>query len=184
MSNNLYKRSKHVNFNYCTGNNSLYFRVCNYLSRSFAIPFFSKIPIVSFYPKTIQAIGVLKTLPDKENTPNGILYSSTLKTNAEGFESLREIIQKVYKIPAFDQITFKRTQQFMTGLDQTSNKPIYYGGDCFIELRNADKVRATLYEIDDDFSDIKRELDRIVRKRLAIVAFIFGLAAILVGVLK
>ncbi|GAI54507.1 unnamed protein product, partial [marine sediment metagenome] len=42
----------------------------------------------------------------------------------------------------------------------------------------------TIFTDDDQFLDIKQELNRIARKRLAIVVVIFGIAAVLIGVLK
>ncbi len=155
-----------------------------YLSRNIAVPFFLRIPIVSFYSKTLLAIGILKSLPDTERTISGILYTSRLGTNDTNFISISKIIKTVYKVQDFDEIKFNRTEQHLTGLEGISNKPIFHGGECFIELFKNNKIQATLYVKDDEFSDIKRELDRIARKRLAIVVLIFGIAAVLFGIFK
>ena len=99
------------------------------------------------------------------------------------FNSISKIIQKVYQVQFFDEIKLRRTEQHLTELDQISLKPVFTGGDCFIELLENGEVKASLYEIDEEFSDIKRELDRIARKRLAVAVFIFGVAAVITGVL-
>ena len=53
-----------------------------------------------------------------------------------------------------------------------------------MELLNQGNIQNTIHVIDSQFSDIKRELDKMMRKRLAILALIFTIAAVLVGVLK
>jgi len=79
-----------------SGNNRSWSRVYHDLSRNATLSFFSRIPIVSFYPNTLRAIGKLKALPDIEQTISGILYTSTLRKGDACFRSISKIIRAVY----------------------------------------------------------------------------------------
>jgi hypothetical protein len=153
-----------------------------HLPRNFALSFFSRIPIVSFYTNTLEAIGILKTLPDKEhNLLSGTFNTSSIKKGGIYFKNISKIIHLVYQIPAFDEIKLKRSEQHLIAWE---NKPIFHGGEYSIELLAKGELQATIYNIDDQFSAITKELDRMVRKRLAIVVLLFGGAAVLIGVLQ
>jgi hypothetical protein len=178
------RSKKHDSISNYSGNSGWWLRVNNYLSRSPALLFFLKFPIVSFYPNTLQAMGMLNTLPDIEETISGKLNTSTLKRGNAYFRDISEIILNVYKVSVFDEIKFKRSGQSLLGFEATIGKPVFHGGEYSLELINQGKVQSTIYEIDGQFLDIKRELDRMMRKRLAILALIFAIAAVLVGVLK
>lgn len=153
------------------------------LSRVVALSFFSKIPIVSFYPNTLLAIGKLQELPDTENSINGMLNTSTIKSDDLYFQSISKIIKSFYKVQDFDKIVLKRSEQFVTGYNQITQRPTFTGGESFLELLKDNKIVARFQDMY-DFTNIKKELDRIARKRLAVGVIIFGLIAVLVGVLK
>ena len=72
----------------------------------------------------------------------------------------------------------------MINFEPSIGKPIFQGGEYALELLNQGNIQNTIHVIDSQFSDIKRELDKMMRKRLAILALIFTIAAVLVGVLK
>lgn len=152
-------------------------------NRNAALSFFSRIPIVSFYPNTLRAIGILKSSADIEQTLAGQLHTSTLKKGDAYFSSISKIISTAYNAPGFDEIRLKRSEGYLTGINILTQKLIIEGGDCFVELLKNNEIQKRIDNIDDQFSDIRRELNRIARKRLAIAVLVFGLAAVLVEVL-
>lgn len=179
----LTKGIKNVDTYNNSGNNRSWCRGFRHLSRNVAVSFFSRIPIVSFYPNTLRAIRELKALPDIEQTTSGILHTSTLKQGDPYFRSISKIIRTIHQVDSLDEIKFKHSEEFLTGFDRITNKPIYQGGEYIIELLNNNMLQARVQNVDAQFSDVKHEIDRIARKRLAAVIFIFGIAAVLVGVL-
>ncbi len=171
-------RSNHFRSNRC------WYWYAYHLSRGFALSFFSICPIVSFYPKSLHAIGRLNLLPEIEHTLSGKLNVGTLKKDDSSFKSLAKVIGKTYKFEeAFDEIKLKKTEKFFTGWDSKKDIPIYSGGEYYLELLKTPQTLRKIL-INEQFSEVKRELDRTARKYLAIAFVIVGLVAILIGVLK
>jgi len=100
---------------------------------------------------------------------------STLKKGDLLFADLRLIVQKVENIHTqLDEIRLESTEKFLVGINHNTDSPVYEGGKYYLRLLRDDKT-IKLVPIDEDFLDIKRELDRMARKRLAITFVIVGL---------
>jgi len=152
-----FKGAKNVGTKNSYGSNTNSRSGYRHLPRSVALSFFSIIPMVSFYPKTLRAIGKLQN-------------SGTLKICDPCFNSISKIIQVIMRPMVFNE-----------RYDEMKFKPIDNGNEFTIELWNNNKLQGT-NRTDYNFSDIRRVLDSEVRKRLAIVILILACLLLWLGI--
>lgn len=148
--------------------------------------YFSICPVVSFYPKALEAIRKLQLQPFSYSYIENFgaeRYYNVLKLDSHLFKDLARIVKDTYNIQeTLDEIRLEKTAEFISGLDEVVGGYTYTGGEYYLKLLyNGQEVKVS--RIDRDFLEVRQRLDDIAQKRLAIAFGIVGVIGVVTGVL-